>query len=103
MIDKDKELIVDKDIKIESPSQVLSINEQCKQLHGNSSSSCSEFINVLCQSLYCLDSNDECIWIAPAAEYTECDENKWCIQGQCLMKNSNSIEYNEFYDKKDYC
>jgi hypothetical protein len=53
----------------------------------------------MCQSLYCLDAYDECIWIAPAAEYTDCDLNKWCMQGKCVLKNLS----NEFHDKKDYC
>ena len=83
----------------EQPGQQLSINEQCKQLHGNFSTPCPEFNNVLCQSLYCMDSFDECIWIAPAAEYTDCELNRWCIQGKCVLKNSS----NDIYDKKDYC
>ncbi len=54
----------------------------------------------MCQSLYCHDPSDECIWIAPAAEYSDCDTNKWCVQGRCVLKNKMSDIY---FDKKDYC
>ena len=48
-----------------------------------------EFQSSFCENLYCHknDTLSECVWVAPAAEGTECGSNMWCQKGKCLPKN----------------
>ncbi|XP_013418821.1 A disintegrin and metalloproteinase with thrombospondin motifs adt-2 isoform X2 [Lingula anatina] len=72
------------------PGQLYTANQQCQMLYGSSSSMCRTFgSSNYCQYLSCSQTSGGCTHgFKPPADGTDCDTNKWCIQGSCVDKSA---------------
>ncbi|XP_013416242.1 A disintegrin and metalloproteinase with thrombospondin motifs 16-like [Lingula anatina] len=70
------------------PGQLYNADEQCQMLYGSDSRMCRPLgDSEYCKYLLCSTVGNACIHkYKPPADGTECDENKWCIEGACVTK-----------------
>nr|XP_006818840.1 PREDICTED: A disintegrin and metalloproteinase with thrombospondin motifs 9 [Saccoglossus kowalevskii] len=82
------------------PGTQYNVNRQCELLIGANSTVCPYM--RACKRLWCTSpfSSEGCrTQHMPWADGTWCDENKWCIQGECKNKTHNSKPVNGGWDK----
>ncbi|XP_051174425.1 venom metalloproteinase 2-like [Leptopilina boulardi] len=83
---------VDKPLPKILPGTYLSLDDQCMAM--SNTKSCGEQRNV-CVALFCkhpdLTKRGVCISKNPAAEGSTCDDNKICLNGECVSKTSSIV------------
>ncbi|KAA0183802.1 A disintegrin and metalloproteinase with thrombospondin motifs 15 [Fasciolopsis buskii] len=78
------------------PGLIFSLDQQCQfVLKIHATRFCGQLLPV-CRQLYCQDAeNGACLPMEAAwAEGSECGENKWCIQGNCVPTTQKPLRVN---------
>ncbi|OXU29212.1 hypothetical protein TSAR_005337 [Trichomalopsis sarcophagae] len=72
------------------PGQILSVDEQCDRIKGTYACNKDE---TACVHLDCFvpDSGGQCLPVAPAAEGSSCGKGRYCINGQCVRRNTSEV------------
>uniref|UniRef100_A0A8C5LHH5 A disintegrin and metalloproteinase with thrombospondin motifs 12 n=2 Tax=Leptobrachium leishanense TaxID=445787 RepID=A0A8C5LHH5_9ANUR len=74
----------DKKPALVAPGVLYDLNHQCQLQYGPNATVC-EFVDNVCQTLWCLMDNSCRSKLDPAADGTRCGENKWCFNGKCII------------------
>ncbi|KAL5022410.1 hypothetical protein ScPMuIL_001565 [Solemya velum] len=77
------------------PGQIFDIDTQCRWQFGSSYEFCRFELGKpeLCQSLWCYEGGMMCeTKFLPAAEGTVCGHGMWCIHGNCVRSDRDSLK-----------
>ncbi|XP_070183825.1 neurogenic locus notch homolog protein 1-like isoform X5 [Littorina saxatilis] len=84
------------DVTSQMPGQIYEADEQCRRIYGPDSSvapcqSLMDGLKDVCTKMFCFIGDRKCKR-QKAARGTTCGVDKWCISGECVLKNQSINE-----------
>ncbi|CAH2296534.1 A disintegrin and metallo ase with thrombospondin motifs 12 [Pelobates cultripes] len=77
---------IKKDVKppLVAPGVLYDLSHQCQLQYGPNATVC-DFVDNVCQTLWCLVDHSCRSKLDAAADGTRCGDNKWCFNGKCIV------------------
>ncbi|XP_067943422.1 A disintegrin and metalloproteinase with thrombospondin motifs like [Watersipora subatra] len=64
--------------------QEISVDEQCRLVHGNGFTYATSKFDEVCSALWCTQNSISLVAMQAAFPYTTCGNKKWCVEEQCV-------------------